>query len=135
MTRKTRGCLIVAALLVGGSAPIAAPAQTYPGQPTQARVWIQNRAREEAIPTSVQHIAGDVTMKVQIVGTPTVAIGAPQVLDTRRTRQTWEYQRVTVLPDDDPSAELNRLGKDGWETALQYVSARGGVVVVMKRPR
>ena len=134
MTRKALASVVFGSLLVAGSAPIAAPEQTYPGQPTQARVWIQNRSREEAIPITVQEIAGSATMKVQLVGMPAVAIGAPAVFETRRVRQTWEYQRILAAPDDDPTAELNRLGKDGWEAALQY-AARGGLVIVVKRPR
>ena len=39
------------AMLVAGSV-ITAPAQRYPGQPTDAKVWIQNRAKTEAIPIS-----------------------------------------------------------------------------------
>jgi hypothetical protein len=69
------------------------------------------------------------------VGTPAVAISAAPLLDTRRARQTWEYQQLLVTSDDNPTIELNRLGRDGWETALQYVTQRGALVVVLKRPR
>lgn len=134
MTKRTVVTLL-AALSLAVSAPIAAPGQTYPGQPTQARVYIENLGSQQAIPVSLQQIAGDVTARVQVVGTPSVAIAAPSVLDTRHSRQTWEYQRVTSLPDEDPTPELNRLGKDGWETTLQFVTPRGGVVVILKRPR
>jgi hypothetical protein len=135
MSKKTTLSLVFGALLIAGTAPLAAPEQTYPGQPTQARVWIQNRGADEAVPVSVQAVSGDATMKVQVVGTPTVAIGAAPLLDTRRARQTWEYQRVLATPDDNLTVELNRLGREGWETALQYETARGGVVVILKRPR
>ena len=135
MSRKTAVYLMLGALLVTGTAPLAAPAQSYPGQPTQARVWIQNRGSGEAVPVSVQAISGDAMMKVQVVGTPAVAISAAPLLDTRRARQTWEYQQLLATPDDNPTMELNRLGKDGWETALQYVTPRGALVVILKRPR
>jgi hypothetical protein len=135
MSKKTTVYLVFGALLVAGTAPLAAPEQSYPGQPTQARVWIENRGSGEAVPVSVQAISGDATMKVQVVGTPSVAISAAPLLDTRRAKQTWEYQRVLATSDDDPTVELNRLGREGWETALQYGTARGGVVVILKRPR
>ena len=57
------------------------------------------------------------------------------VLDTRHARQTWEYQRVQVTADEDPTAELNRLGRDGWEATAQYTTPRGAAVVIVKRPR
>lgn len=135
MARNIAVYLMVGALLVTGTAPLAAPAQSYPGQPTQARVWIQNQGSGEAVPVSVQAISGDSSMKVQVVGTPAVAISAAPLLDTRRARQTWEYQQLLATPEDNPTMELNRLGKDGWETALQYVTPRGALVVVLKRPR
>lgn len=135
MSKKTAVSLPFIALVIAGAAPLAAPDQTYPGQPTQARVWIQNRGLVEAVPVTVQAIAGDATLKVQVVGTQTVAVSSAPVLDTRRARQTWEYQRVLAASDDDLTAELNRLGRDGWETALQYATPRGAVVVVLKRPR
>jgi len=132
---NTTAILLLGALAIAGSTTLAAPNQTYPGQPTQGRVFIENRGPGQAIPVSVHHVAGDATMKVQVVGTPGVTIAAPAVLDTRRARQTWEYQRVVMQPDDDVTLELNRLGSAGWETALQYVAPRGGLVVVLKRPR
>ena len=113
----------------------SAPAQTYPGQPTQAKVWVQNRGSSEAVPISLEQIADGVTMNVKITGTPTVAIATPTVFDTRSARQTWEYQRITLQPDADPTPELTRLGQQGWETALQWVTPRGSVTIVLKRPR
>ena len=123
--------LLGSALLTGGSAP----AQTYPGQPTQAKVWVQNRGTSEAVPISLEQIADDARMRVQITGTPSVAIATPTVFDTRSARQTWEYQRITLQPDADPTPELTRLGQEGWETTLQWVTPRGSVTIVLKRPR
>ena len=135
MTR-TGGLLLGAvAIAAAGSTTLAAPNQTYPGQPTEGRVVIENRGLQQAVPISVQQIAGDATMRVQIVGTPAVSIAAPAVLEMRQARQAWDYQRVTALPDEDVTLELNRAGKDGWEAAFQYITARGGLVVVLKRPR
>jgi hypothetical protein len=128
---------MLASLLVGSAllSPGSAPTQTYPGQPTQGKVWVQNRGSSEAVPISLQQIAGDATMKVQITGTPSVAIATPSVFDTRRARQAWEYQRISLQPEDDPSSELTRLGREGWETTLQWVTPRGSLTIILKRPR
>ena len=135
MTKISLMCALVALPLVAASTPTAAPDQTYPGQPTQARVWIQNHGRSETIPISVQEVASDATMKVQVVGMPSVAIGAPDTLATRRARQGWEYQRVLLNPTaDDITPQLNALGGNGWEAVFQYATPSGGLVVVLKRP-
>ena len=131
----TNAVVLFGALTIAQVMPLAAPDQTYPGQPTQARVLVENRGSQQTIPVSVQQIAGDATMRVQVVGTPSVAIAAPAVLDTRLTRQTWEYQRIVAQPDDDLTSELNRHGRDGWAPTLQYITPRGSLVVVLKRPR
>jgi hypothetical protein len=135
MTRISLTCALVALPLIAASTPAAAPGQTYPGQATQARVWIQNHGRGEAVPMSIQEIASDTTMKVQVVGTPSVAIAAPDTLATRHARQGWEYQRVLLNPtENDISPQLNALGSNGWEAAFQYPTPSGGLVVVFKRP-
>ena len=135
MTKTSLTCGLLALPLLAASTPTAAPGQTYPGQATQARVWIQNHGRSEAIPMSVQEIASDATMRVQVVGMPSVAIGAPDTLATRRARQGWEYQRLLLNPTaDDITPQLNALGGNGWEAVFQYATPSGGLVVVLKRP-
>jgi hypothetical protein len=124
---------LAAAFGLAGSALVAAPGQTYPGQPTQGHVLIDNRGPQQIIPVAVQQIAGDATLRVQVTNTPNVSIAG--VLEVRRTRQNWEYQRITALPDDDIALELNRQGAAGWETSFHYLNSRGGLVVVLKRPR
>ena len=47
--------LLASALLTRASAP----AQTYPGQPTQAKVWVQNRGSSEAVPISLEQYAAE----------------------------------------------------------------------------
>ena len=135
MTLKTLVPLLSGIAIAGSPSPAAAPDQTYPGQPTQARVFIENREPPDAIPVTVHQVNGGAPLRVQLTGTPAVAIASAAVLDTRHARQTWEYQRLLVANDDDPTAELNRLGKEGWEAAAQYSTPRGNVVFVMKRPR
>ena len=124
---------LLPACALAGSALVAAPGQTYPGQPTQGHVMIDNKGPGQTIPVAVQQIAGDATLRVQVANTPNVSVaGVPEV---RRARQNWEYQRITASTDDDIALELNRQGTAGWEAAFQYLNSRGGLVIVLKRPR
>ena len=127
--------LLGSVLFMGGSAPLAAPAQSYPGQPTQGKVWIQNRGSSEAIPVSLKESAGDTAMKVLITGTPSVAIAAPAVFDARQARQVWQYLEVTIGSGQSPVAELTKAGLDGWETTGLQLPSPQGTVIVLKRPR
>ena len=136
--RTTLASLLLGSVLfTGGSVPLAAPAQNtaYPGQPTQGKVWIQNRGSAEAVPVSLKEIAGDTTMKVLITGTPSVAIASPAVFAARQSRQPWEYHELTIGAGQSRALELTRVGLDGWETTgLQFPSPQG-TVIVLKRPR
>ena len=132
MTART--VVALAALAALGSRPVATPAQTYPGQPTQARVFVENHGAHDAVPVTVEGVAGDAPIKTHIVGTPAVSIASPAIFEMRRARQAWEYHRVTTPPDEDPTLELNRLGRDGWELTTQYVTPRGSIVAIVKRP-
>lgn len=133
MTKTMCSAGLAAALGLAGSALVAAPGQTYPGQTTQGRVLIENRGPSQSVPVSIHQIAGDASVRVQVLGTPSVSVNG--VLETRSVRQNWEYQRVVGKPDFDITPELNRLGAAGWETSLQYTTAEGGLVVILKRPR
>ena len=127
--------LLGSALFTGGSAPLAAPSQSYPGQPTQAKVWIQNRGIGEAVPVSLKEIAADATMKVLIMGTPSVAIAAPAIFNARQARQEWEYHEVTIGPGQSSVPELTKAGLAGWETTGLLFPSPQGTVIVLKRPR
>ena len=115
---------------------LAAPSQDRPGVATQARVWVENRGQNEAVPVSV--IGG-----VQVTGTPTVAIsGTPAVtlvpattVQTRAARQAWEYRVLRVPTGGDIGALLSAAGLDGWEATAIQMSEQAAMVVVMKRPR
>ncbi len=115
------------------SAAFVSSDQSYPGQPTQAKVWIQNHGRAEVVPVSVQEVAGDAQLKVQVAGTPAVAVNG--VVDMRQARQTWQYARLIVGPDQDPIVELNKVGADGWETTGLQLAEPRGTAFVLKRAR
>ncbi len=126
------GCAVMAAT----APPLAAPDQTHPGQPTRARVWIQNHGRGEAIPISLQDVSADPQMQVpvRVVELPAVSIAAGSVT-ARLAPQVWEYSSILVGPSQDPVAELNRSGQAGWETTGLQFSSPQGTVIVLKRPR
>jgi hypothetical protein len=130
---KTTVVVLAAAFGLAGSALVAAPEQTYPGQPTQGRILVENRGPQQSIPVTVHQIDGAASVRVNVQGTPSVSVSG--LVESRRARQNWEYQRLVAQPDDDIAPELNRLGNAGWEASLQYMTPRGAVVVVLKRPR
>jgi hypothetical protein len=122
-------------LIVGGTAMLAAPAQTtqQPGQMTQARVWIQNRGRSEAVPVDLRETNLDVPLRVRIVG------GDPAQLDpviVRAVVPKWDYRSVTLPSDQAVVESLTREGAGGWETTgIVFPGAGGGTTFLLKRPR
>ena len=41
----------------------------YPGQPTRANVWIQNRGDMEAVPVSIENVSTESALRVELAGT------------------------------------------------------------------
>ena len=116
---------VVGALLLAGTATFAVPTQDRPGIMTQARVFVENRSRAEAVPVSLQEVATDRPLKVQMDGA---------VVQARLVSQPWEYRTMTVRSGEDPAPALTTLGGQGWEaTGIQLVS-NGVVGLVLKRP-
>lgn len=132
---QTRG-LFAGVLIAAGVGALAASAQDRterPGQPTQARVWIQNRGQADAVPVTVA--PSGVPLPVQVTGVPRVTTGPDSVVQARAVRQVWEYRDVKIAAGLDPIPALGRAGLDGWEaTGLAFPSA-DETVVIMKRPR
>ncbi|HEV3140098.1 MAG TPA: hypothetical protein VGY57_06260 [Vicinamibacterales bacterium] len=131
MTKAFVSAVSCGALVLAGSAIIAAPAQKYPGQPTDARVWIENRTKPDAIAISVQDAAPDAVLNVRVAAMPPVQIAG----GVERTRQRWEYRTLLVRPGQDIAAELNRAGADNWEATGSQTQDSSGIMFVMKRPR
>lgn len=124
------GCIA----LTAGGAMLAAPSQDRPGIPTQARVWVENRGQNEAVPVSViggVQVIG--TANVAISGTPTVALSPGTAV--RVSRQVWEYRMLRVPAGGDMGALLSTAGLEGWEATGLQVAEQTATVVVMKRPR
>jgi hypothetical protein len=138
MTKTLLRVLIACLLLAGGAAIHVSALQDrtpQPGQPTQAKVWIQNRGDTEAVPVSIQTMSSEAPpLRVQVIGTPPLTTGAQGGL-IRAARQPWEYEDVTIPSGHEPSDVLNAAGADGWEATGVAVSVQGGTLVVLKRPR
>jgi hypothetical protein len=116
-----------------GLAVVAAPDQARPGEPTKARVWIENRGRTEAVPVDLRDANIEVPLRVQVTN------GDPQrpspPVPVRSTLHPWEYRTVTLRAADDPARVLNPEGLVGWETTGITWPAADGTTLLMKRPR
>ena len=134
------------ALIVAGTSILAAPAQVVPGQTTsqagqmtEARVYIQNRGRGQAVPVEldsplrVQMIESP--LRVQVInGDPSMRVNPVMVAETRKV---WEYETI-VIPAGAPAnvaALFNAQGANGWETTGISLPAADGMTVLLKRPR
>jgi hypothetical protein len=125
----------IAAVVCGaavGGAIADAPGQTtaYPGQMTQAHVWIQNRGRDQAVPVDVRDVHLDAPLRVQVINGEASA----GVLPVRLARQAWEYQTLTVSATAAPAA-LGQRGADGWEATGVAWTTSDGTTLLLKRPR
>ena len=113
--------LLAASLLTAGSMMLAAPGQDYtgrPGDPTQAKVWIQNTP-----------------LAVELSGTPAVTLSGSTIVQARLVRQTWEYRVVTVPQSEAAGAAMAGVGADGWETTGVQWPGPSGASLLLKRPR
>ena len=127
------------ALVTCRSAMLAAPQQTtlYPGQMTDARVWIQNRPeRGEAIPVMLESASRNLPpLRVHVVNSQN-ALVFDEPIRARLVPQTWDYQSVVVAASQDVARRVNELGIAGWETTgVAFVAADGARTILMKRPR
>jgi hypothetical protein len=133
--------LLGGVVLTAGGAMLAAPwqdrqdRQDRPGQITQAKVWVENRGRSEAIPVILQDVTTPMPLGVQVIGTPTVAIAPASIVQARLVRQPWEYRTVIVPPGQDVASVLSNAGADGWETSGVQWPNPSGNLIVLKRPR
>jgi hypothetical protein len=138
MRADTLARAVAFALIVAGTSILAAPAQTtaQPGQMTQARVWVQNHGRSEAIPVDVREVNLDAPLRVQVTnGEQQYAASNP--VQVREVRRAWDYETI-LIPADAPgsmAALLNNRGANGWETTgIASVNA-DGTTLLLKRPR
>jgi hypothetical protein len=76
---------------------------------------------------TIQESTPDTTLKVQVMNPVTT-------VQTHSVRQAWEYQQITVGPQN-AAALLAAAGADGWEATGLQLPSTAGTVVVLKRPR
>jgi hypothetical protein len=100
---------------------------------TQARVFIENRGNDEAIPVSLENL-GNLTrsLSVEVSGISTVALAPNSVVQVGR--QLWDYRILTVATGATTENALRQAGSDGWE-AVGLQPAPSGLIVLLKRPR
>jgi len=135
MNKTVWSGLVACLLILGAAAAVATSAQdgtVQPGQPTQARVWIQNQGQEEAVPVRIETTAQP--LRVDLTTIPTVTIAAGTALLTRAARQPWEYRAVRIAAGQNLDNVLNAAGADGWEATGTAITDQSGTIVIMKRP-
>ena len=129
---KSTIVVALSTLCAGGA--ILAATQPRPGEPTQARVWVENRRMDERIPIAVREIGQDVVVRAQVASVPPITLAPGTVVPARFTPQIWEYRSVLVPAGGDPAAVLRAAGAEGWETTGVVLPAAGGSNVLLKRP-
>jgi hypothetical protein len=125
-------------VLIASGAMLASPGQAgqdRPGQISQAKVWVENRGRNEAVPVILQEVMTPTPIGVQVIGTPTVAIAPATTVQARLVRQQWEYRTINTPSGPDAAGVLSAAGADGWETTGIVLSSQAGSPIVLKRPR
>jgi hypothetical protein len=121
-----KSALAIGVILAAAGVGIAARGQNAtvrPGDPTQARVWIENRAPSDAVPVVVETLPSPVS----------VHIDQSNVVRTAAAMQNWEYRTVQLSNTSNGSA-LAAVGNEGWE-AVGMVPSGAGAMILFKRPR
>jgi hypothetical protein len=131
--------LLAAALVAAGTTMRAAPDQAArPGEMTDARFWVQNRTRADAIAVNLRAADIETPLRVFVSNAETNphAVKVSGAVRTQPSRQEWEYDTVLIVPDSGVQA-LKSLGAAGWETTgVSWPSKSGqGITVLLKRPR
>jgi hypothetical protein len=131
--------LLAAALVAAGTTMRAAPDQTArPGDMTEARLWIQNRTRADAIAVNLRAADIETPLRVQVANTDSNphSVKVTGSIRTQPLRQEWDYDTVVIVPDTNPTQALKPLGLAGWETTgVSWTNAQGAITLLLKRPR
>jgi hypothetical protein len=116
----------------------AAPDQTArPGEMTEARLWIQNRTRADAIAVNLRAADLETPLRVQVANTDSNphSVRVSGSIRTQPLRQEWDYDTVVIVPDANPLQALKPLGVAGWETTGVSWPNGQGTTLLLKRPR
>jgi NADH dehydrogenase FAD-containing subunit len=128
---------LLAGALVAGSTMRAAPDQSRPGEMTEAKVWIQNRSRAEAIPVDLREVNLDTPLRVQVANGETnphsVRVAGP--IRVQLLKQEWDYDTLVIAVGTSPVQALKSPGLAGWETTGIAWTAGEQTTLLLKRPR
>jgi hypothetical protein len=131
--------LLAAALVAAGTTMRAAPDQTArPGEMTEARLWIQNRTRADAIAVNLRAADIETPLRVQVANTDSNphSVKVSGSIRTQPLRQEWDYETVVIVPGANPLEALKPLGLAGWETTgVSWPNGQGTTTLLLKRPR
>ena len=131
--------LLAVALVAVGTTMRAAPDQTArPGDMTEARLWIQNRSRADAVAVNLRAADIETPLRVQVANTDSNphSVKVTGSIRTQPLRQEWDYETVVIVPDTNPLQALKPLGLAGWETTgVSWTNAQGATTLLLKRPR
>jgi hypothetical protein len=134
---RTMVMSLLAAALVAGSTMRAAPDQSRPGEMTEAKVWIQNRSRAEAIPVDLREVNLDTPLRVQVANGETnphsVRVAGP--IRVQLLKQEWDYDTLVIAAGTSPVQALKSPGLAGWETTGIAWTAGEQTTLLLKRPR
>jgi NADH dehydrogenase FAD-containing subunit len=128
---------LLAAALVAGSTMRAAPDQVRPGEMTEAKVWIQNRNRAEAIPVDLRDVNLETPLRVQVANGETnphsVRVAGP--IRVQLLKQEWDYDTLVIAAGTSAVQALKSPGLAGWETTGIAWTAGEQTTLLLKRPR
>ena len=111
----------------------AAPQTSQPGQMTQARVWVQNRGKSEAIPVDLHAANLERPLRVHMTnGEP--GDGDAVAIQARAVRQAWDYD-VVAASSSALASTLNARGAAGWEAVGIVRTSNEATTILLKRPR
>ena len=131
--------LLAVALVAAGTTMRAAPDQTArPGDMTEARLWVQNRTRADAIAVNLRAADIETPLRVQVANSDSNphSVKVTGSIRTQPLRQEWDYDTVVIVPDTNPMQALKPLGLAGWETTgLSWPGDQGTTTLLLKRPR
>jgi hypothetical protein len=119
--------------LWAGVAVLAQQPENQPGMPTVARTFVLNRAASEAIPVVIH--AGLDVQPVSVLGVPAVSLAPDSAVAARASRQPWEYRRLLLGADEDPTGALNEAGLEGWDAVGLMSLGPDRSALILKRPR
>lgn len=135
MTRHLAAILAIGIGSAAGSVIVAAPQTPRPGDMTRASVWVENRSSNEAIPVTVDSMSPTAQpLRVELSGTPSVALAPSTTVRARLIPQPWEHRLLTVPAGEDVAAALAKGSSENWEAVGFQLTAQGATTVLLKRP-